>query len=144
MNNSYYGLGLTGVFPLIFALRPVIHYPKRTDKPLFNGLVKQCQTMGIRFVEETPTKEELDSDYDLIVDALFGFSFRPPVRPQVAPLLRALAETSTPLASIDVPSGWDVENGAPDEQEHGRSLRHACASGSGLTEMGAGGIFPSG
>lgn len=31
-------------------------------------------------------------DYSLIVDALFGFSFKPPVRPQFSPILETLAE----------------------------------------------------
>ena len=57
---------------------PDIFYPKRTDKPLFNGLVSQCEKMGLSFIEELPTTETLNGNYDIIVDALFGFSFKPP------------------------------------------------------------------
>ena len=57
---------------------PDIFYPKRTDKPLFNGLVSQCEKMGLSFVNELPTTENLNENYDIIVDALFGFSFKPP------------------------------------------------------------------
>jgi NAD(P)H-hydrate epimerase len=92
---------------------PVIHYPKRTDKRLFNDLVTQCQNMGIQFAEATPTLAEMNGggEYSLIVDALFGFSFKPPVRPGFAELVRAMCATETPVASLDVPSGWDVEKG---------------------------------
>ena len=67
--------------------------------------------MGIEFADATPSLEALDRDYGVVVDALFGFSFKPPVRPSFADLLRALSGTKTPVASVDVPSGWDVEKG---------------------------------
>ena len=67
--------------------------------------------MGIEFADATPSLETLDRDYGVVVDALFGFSFKPPVRPSFADLLRALSGTKTPVASVDVPSGWDVEKG---------------------------------
>ena len=47
----------------------------------------------------------------LIVVSLFGFSFKPPVRPGFAELLRDLSRTKTHVASVDIPSGWDVEKG---------------------------------
>lgn len=90
---------------------PKIYYPKRTDKPLFNGLVSQCSKMGLEFISDLPEVDSLDADYDVIVDALFGFSFKPPVRPSFEAALKKLALTTTPVASVDVPSGWDVEQG---------------------------------
>ncbi|VEL13146.1 unnamed protein product [Protopolystoma xenopodis] len=53
----------------------------------------------------------IESQFDLIVDALFGFSFKPPIRPAFAEILRHMAGAKVPLISIDVPSGWDVELG---------------------------------
>ncbi len=47
----------------------------------------------------------------MLVDALFGFSFKPPVRENFSGLLSSLSSSSTPVASVDVPSGWDVEGG---------------------------------
>jgi len=90
---------------------PDIFYPKRTDKPLFNGLVSQCEKMGLSFIEELPTTETLNGNYDIIVDALFGFSFKPPVRPNFQDVMSKISEVKIPVASIDVPSGWDVEQG---------------------------------
>jgi NAD(P)H-hydrate epimerase len=44
--------------------------------------------------------------YDLVVDALFGFSFRGAPRPPFDALLGALGGSGTPpVASIDIPSG---------------------------------------
>ncbi|CAG0901021.1 unnamed protein product [Cyprideis torosa] len=51
------------------------------------------------------------SVFDVAVDALFGFSFKPPVREDYAEIVSALVGTSTPIVSIDIPSGWDVEKG---------------------------------
>ncbi|KAB7497644.1 NAD(P)H-hydrate epimerase [Armadillidium nasatum] len=51
--------------------------------------------------------------YAAVVDALFGFSFKPPVRPLFEPILDALSQTKVPVASVDIPSGWNVETGPP-------------------------------
>ncbi|ELR25300.1 apolipoprotein AI binding protein [Acanthamoeba castellanii str. Neff] len=101
---------------LLFGYQPTIHYPKRTDKdlrlrftstvscvsdvPVVQNLVKQCEYMGIPFIDQLPDRLE---DYNLIVDAIFGFSFKPESG--------RLRETEVPIASIDIPSGWDVEKG---------------------------------
>lgn len=34
--------------------QPTIYYPKRPNKPLFTGLVTQCQKMDIPFLSEMP------------------------------------------------------------------------------------------
>ena len=91
--------------------RPVILYPKRGQSNLFVNLVKQCEKMGtIEFIDAMPEIKNLE-DYDVIIDAIFGFSFKPPVRPAFTDILSRLSETKTPVASIDIPSGWDVEQG---------------------------------
>ncbi|XP_067938443.1 NAD(P)H-hydrate epimerase-like [Watersipora subatra] len=95
---------------LLFGYSPQIYYPKRTNKPLFNGLVTQCTKFGIPFLEELP----LSADYDVVVDALFGFSFKPPVRESFLPLMNMMKNCKRPLVSIDIPSGWDVADGNPD------------------------------
>merc|ERR1719187_2398306 len=96
----------------LLGFSPHIFYPKRTDKELYNNLVHQCQQMDIRFLEELP--DVLDK-YTVIVDALFGFSFKPPVRQQFVEVLEKISKTEVPVASVEIPSGWDVENGPPTE-----------------------------
>ena len=67
---------------------PVILYPKRGTSELFQNLVKQCTKMQcIEFIDEMPSIEELDQTYHVIIDALFGFSFKPPVRPAFSDIL---------------------------------------------------------
>lgn len=52
-------------------------YPKRTDKPLYRGLVTQCESLGIPFLEaEALLQRALPDAYDVIIDAVFGFSFK--------------------------------------------------------------------
>lgn len=91
----------------LFGYSPCIYYPKRTDKPLYNGLVKQCTSFGVSFTTDLTQY----SDYDLIIDAVFGFSFKPPTRELFIPVMDMLIETKVPVVSIDVPSGVDVDNG---------------------------------
>lgn len=89
---------------------PSIFYPKPVDKPLFNNLVQQCQLMGIKFIKDCPTDENVANNR-LIVDGLFGFSFKPPVRENFRGIMDILLRTKVPIVSIDIPSGWDVEAG---------------------------------
>uniref|UniRef100_A0A336L5P0 NAD(P)H-hydrate epimerase n=1 Tax=Culicoides sonorensis TaxID=179676 RepID=A0A336L5P0_CULSO len=99
----------------LFKFTPEIYYPKRVDKVLYNNLVTQCEKMGIKFVSECPTKEKAVGEYSLIVDALFGFSFKPPVRESFVPIVDLMKDSGIPVASIDIPSGWDVEKGPTGE-----------------------------
>ena len=47
----------------------------------------------------------LQASYGQVVDALFGFSFTPPVRPAFAGVLDTLRRLRVPVCSVDVPSG---------------------------------------
>ncbi|KAG7167455.1 NAD(P)H-hydrate epimerase-like, partial [Homarus americanus] len=109
-NNGGDGLVCSRHLKLL-GFSPVILYPKPTDKPLFKNLVKQCQMYDIPFIYEMPDVEALNRNYHIAVDALFGFSFKPPVRPLFTPVLKVLCQTSLPVVSIDIPSGWHVEGG---------------------------------
>lgn len=95
----------------LFGYLTEVYYPVRTDKLLYSNLVHQCETSGV------PVSDSLAdniSTYDLIVDALFGFSFKPPLRPKFLPVMNALKTVNKPICSIDVPSGWSIE-GVPDK-----------------------------
>ena len=48
---------------------------------------------------------------DVIMDAIFGFSFKPPIRAPFDAVLPLLNESRLPIVSVDIPSGWDVEEG---------------------------------
>ncbi|XP_047559987.1 NAD(P)H-hydrate epimerase [Lutra lutra] len=96
----------------LFGYQPTIYYPKRPNKPLFTALVTQCQKMEIPFLGEMPPEPRLiDELYELVVDAIFGFSFKGDVREPFRSILSVLNGLTVPIASIDIPSGWDVEKG---------------------------------
>jgi NAD(P)H-hydrate epimerase len=91
-------------------------YPKRGKTQLFVNLVKQCEDLGISFVSTFP--ENGLSNFDLVVDSFFGFSFRGPAREPFAQMIADMAEAAKStgsdlphILSVDVPSGWDVDNG---------------------------------
>ncbi|KAL7540009.1 hypothetical protein ACHAXR_009788 [Thalassiosira sp. AJA248-18] len=112
-NNG--GDGLVAARHLVhFGLDATIVYPKRSSKTHFVNLVKQCEDMGIPILDEIPmdTKE----GYDVIVDAIFGFSFhgtapREPYATAITNMVQLQKQKKSLLLSVDVPSGWDVDGG---------------------------------
>lgn len=70
--------------------------------------------MGITIIPPSSDTEPLRQaiiDSDVILDAVFGFSFQPPVRSPFDKLLPLLNDSRRPIVSVDIPSGWDVEKG---------------------------------
>ncbi|XP_058790875.1 NAD(P)H-hydrate epimerase [Phymastichus coffea] len=98
----------------IFGYSPELYYPQRTNNTLYQNLFHQCMENDIPVLETTADVKDTKS-YKLIVDALFGFSFKPPVRPNFIPIIDILKNSSAPICSIDIPSGWNVETGPPAE-----------------------------
>ncbi|KAL1519718.1 hypothetical protein AB1Y20_023228 [Prymnesium parvum] len=94
-----------------FGYVTTVVYPKRPAQPLFVNLVEQMRMCRIPVLTSLPPQPELDSNYDVLVDAIFGFSFAGEVRAPFDEALAGLAASSLPLCSIDIPSGWDVELG---------------------------------
>ncbi|XP_013881115.1 NAD(P)H-hydrate epimerase [Austrofundulus limnaeus] len=96
----------------LFGYEPTILYPKRPNKVLFQGLTTQCEKMDIPFLTQMPEAEVIDEAYNLVIDAIFGFSFKGSVREPFGSILDELKKSTVPIASIDIPSGWDVEQGS--------------------------------
>ncbi|EHA8588801.1 putative WD and tetratricopeptide repeats protein 1 [Cocos nucifera] len=103
-----------------FGYKPFVCYPKRTPKPLYTGLVTQLESLSIPFLSVEDLPQNLSDDFDLIVDAMFGFSFHGQPRPPFDVLIQGLASLSgiengfkrkLAIISVDVPSGWHVEEG---------------------------------
>lgn len=101
----------------LFGYQPEVYYPKRPSKILYQNLQKQCELSGIALLAECPSVDAMNADYSLVIDALFGFSFKPPVRVEFATVVENLARTTSPLVSIDIPSGWHVETGPAGDVE---------------------------
>lgn len=97
-----------------FGYSPSIVYPK--PSPKFDHLVAQCTALGIPIWRSLPENVPANA---VVLDALFGFSYRGPPRGPLADVLRALAAlpATVPIVSIDIPSGWHVEEGPPETAE---------------------------
>lgn len=79
----------------LLGYQPLVYYPKRTDKELYKNLTHQCSSMGISLLNECP---EDSKGLGLIVDALFGFSFKPPVRPNFESIMNLMRTATIPIA----------------------------------------------
>lgn len=102
-----------------FGYSPQIYYPKRPSNILYERLLHQCVENDIPILENHCIEEAMDSTilqkYTIIIDALLGFSFKPPVREPFIHIINMLKNTTVPICSVDIPSGWDVESGPPQE-----------------------------
>ena len=78
--------------------------PKKPSKDLYNRLILQCQQLGINIMEQLPI-DTMETQYDLVLDAIFGFSFSGDVRAPFDLILKRLNECKLPIVSVDVPSG---------------------------------------
>lgn len=71
----------------------------------FPSLTKQLGAFDIPFVDSIAPHAAL------VVDAVFGFSFRPPLRGPFPAVLEQMNQSAALLVSVDMPSGWDVDTG---------------------------------
>lgn len=98
-----------------FGCRVTVVYPKNTSakQPHYGNLVQQCVDLAIPVLREMP---ETVDDYAVIVDAIFGFSFRGEPRPPFDAVLKTIQTASNAVTvAVDVPSGWSVD-GEDDEE----------------------------
>jgi NAD(P)H-hydrate epimerase len=63
------------------------------------------------FYNKENEKKVIETEYDYILDCLFGFSFKGPIRNEFLQIFEYLNKTITPIISVDVPSGWEIEKG---------------------------------
>eukprot|EP00277_Geminigera_cryophila_P025952 CAMPEP_0179467854 /NCGR_PEP_ID=MMETSP0799-20121207/48892_1 /TAXON_ID=46947 /ORGANISM="Geminigera cryophila, Strain CCMP2564" /LENGTH=235 /DNA_ID=CAMNT_0021273497 /DNA_START=90 /DNA_END=797 /DNA_ORIENTATION=- len=91
-----------------FGYQVEVCYPKATQKPIYQGLVTQLGGLDIPISQTLP---ETLSSFDVIIDAIFGFSFAGDVRAPFDTILPALKLSRVPIVSVDIPSGWDVNAG---------------------------------
>ncbi len=93
-----------------FGYKPTLVYPRLSNMTnnYFGFLITQVRDLGIPVLSETPTDW---STFSLAVDALFGFSFKGSPRAPYGAIIESLNKFSGIIVSVDVPSGWDVENG---------------------------------
>lgn len=104
----------------LFGFKPIVFYPvqsKRTE--FYSQLVDQLKFFNVPLIDNSNSQEwlkYLDPNKTLcIIDALFGFSFKPPLREPFTTIIEMITEVQDeiPVVAVDVPSGWDVDNGPP-------------------------------
>ncbi|KAL3094514.1 hypothetical protein niasHT_026280 [Heterodera trifolii] len=100
-----------------FGFSPSILCPKPSQNDLMQRLMRQLECLGIPSVQSFPDSNSIDK-FNFLVDAIFGFSFHPPIRQPFDKILKQMesVQNRVPIVSIDIPSGWDVEKGPPDEK----------------------------
>ncbi|KAJ7451700.1 YjeF N-terminal domain-containing protein [Mycena latifolia] len=96
----------------MFGYKPTIYMPKPGSKDIYQRLHTQCKNMKIPTLgnDDESLRAALKSS-DVIMDAIFGFSFKGPIRAPFDSALPLLSACGLPIVSVDIPSGWDVEAG---------------------------------
>jgi NAD(P)H-hydrate epimerase len=98
----------------MFGYEPTIYMPKQGSKDLFKRLQTRCDNMDVKTTVDSDSFRTALSSSDVILDAIFGFSFKPPVRAPFDVALSLITASGLPVVSVDIPSGWDVEKGNVD------------------------------
>ncbi|KAJ4482394.1 YjeF N-terminal domain-like protein [Lentinula aciculospora] len=98
----------------MFGYTPTIFMPKPGSKEIYQRLKTQCDNMKVKTIppsnDASVLRDALNSS-NVILDAIFGFSFKGPIRAPFDSALPFLTESRLPIVSVDIPSGWDVEEG---------------------------------
>jgi hydroxyethylthiazole kinase-like uncharacterized protein yjeF len=69
-----------------------------------------ASTVAIVEVTEEAGLAEVTEGADLLVDAVVGTGFKPPLRGLAAALREMVEGSSLPVVAVDVPSGWDSDS----------------------------------
>ena len=70
-----------------------------------DGIVEELsEAWGVRELVE------LFGEADLVIDAVFGTGFKPPLRGAAEVVREALGEVKVPVVAVDLPSGWDADS----------------------------------
>lgn len=96
---------------------------KKPEKLFFKNLIKTCECNDIKIFDFQEINDELltkkislktfieENKFGFLIDSIFGFSFKPPIRPPYDYIIKELKTIQIPILSVDIPSGWDVEKG---------------------------------
>ncbi|KAK5780631.1 NADHX epimerase PWA37_003275 [Arxiozyma heterogenica] len=107
----------------LFGYNPIVYYPVRSKRTEFySQLVNQLEFFQVPILSEEQQNKWTEylepGKIACIVDAIFGFSFKPPIREPFGTIVEELnkLEDKIPVVAVDIPTGWDVDNG-PIENE---------------------------
>jgi NAD(P)H-hydrate epimerase len=86
------------------------HESELRDAPAAAFASLRFASPGVKIITLTASMDL--SGFDLIVDAMLGTGFKPPLRPLAATIRDRLARIATPIVAMDLPSGWDADSTA--------------------------------
>lgn len=112
----------------LFGYHVKVVYPKRGKLELFDRLVNQCEKYEIPIVAQLPDDvHSYDNEKSVVIDAVFGFSYKAPCRPAFKEILLSLSKLRhAKLVSVDIPSGWIVDEEGPNKDEDTPYLDPNC------------------
>ncbi|KAL1980399.1 hypothetical protein VTN96DRAFT_4185 [Rasamsonia emersonii] len=108
-----------------YGYNPSVYYPKQGKNELYERLKIQLKNLNVPFV---PDFTEALKSADLVIDAIFGFSFGGPLREPFPSIIYQMEETKVPVLSIDAPSSWDITTGPPKEGPGSKFMPGALVS----------------
>lgn len=95
-------------------------YPKPAKDEINKSHAETCLINGVNVIENTSNKEQIKdlienhlNKSDLIIDAIFGYSFNSTdgkVKEPFNYFIEEFKETKVPILSVDVPSGWQIDS----------------------------------
>jgi NAD(P)H-hydrate epimerase len=71
---------------------------------------REVKIFYARDVAELQGEARRLTEAEVIVDAVLGTGFKPPLREMAAAVRLLLAEVTTPVVAVDLPSGWDADS----------------------------------
>lgn len=95
-----------------YGYEPTVYSPKQSKNELYARLRKQLEDLSVPFTSDFDAALGAS---DLVVDAIFGFSFSGEVREPFPKVIEALRDTKVPILAVDAPSSWDIESGPPSD-----------------------------
>lgn len=77
-----------------------------------DALTRAKETQGVEFIEakDEPALRDALKDAKLIIDAVVGTGFKPPLRGLAAIARDLIATLTVPVIAVDLPSGWDADS----------------------------------
>ncbi|KAF2151993.1 YjeF N-terminal domain-like protein [Myriangium duriaei CBS 260.36] len=110
-NNG--GDGLVAARHLVhLGYAPSIYWPKAGKAEIYARLGAQLKDLRVPRVEDFSSAIR---ETDVVVDAVFGFSFSGEVREPFPAVIKAMKEAKLPVLAVDAPSSWDIESGPPED-----------------------------
>ncbi|TIB33866.1 hypothetical protein E3P84_02026 [Wallemia ichthyophaga] len=94
----------------LFGYKALLFYPKPSKNQFVQQLDKQLDHFSVQRIQAEDFEGALHQS-TVVLDAIFGFSFKGDPRPPFDGPIAALKDSDRPIVSVDIPSAWDVEKG---------------------------------